>query len=127
MNCKKVHTNLSGVRSYIGFILLLAVEGVMLYKRWESSLEMFFMIWGFVFLALIINNSLSRTDRPMLVGFGGNDATRAAYQAALVSEKDLNPKKELKNNPIVLFSVYNILYGLALIANVIGYVLVMPK
>ncbi len=114
-------------KRYIGFVLLISVEILLFFRRREMTKEMFFMVWGFVFIGLLLNNLMSRKDRPLLMGLGGNDATRAAYQAVSSLEMSLNPKEDTKKNQNIQFSSYNILYGIAIIANIIGYVMVMPK
>ena len=114
-------------KRYIGFVLVISVEILLFFRRREMTKEMFFMVWGFVFIGLLLNNLMSRKDRPLLMGLGGNDATRAAYQAVSRLEMSLNPKESTKKNQNIQFSSYNILYGIAIIANIIGYVMVMPK
>jgi len=109
----------------LGFI---AVEMFFYFRSGQDDPEMFFMIWIFISAALFLNNTFRRGDRHAMLGLGGNDSVKYAYLSSTFMESELSSGKKIKPSRIGgLFDLWNLIYLVFLIINIIGYIIVMPK
>lgn len=109
----------------LGFI---AVEMFFYFRSGLDDPEMFFMIWIFISAALILNNTFRRGDKPAMLGLGGNDSVKYAYLSSAYMESELSSGKKNKPSRLGgLFDLWNLIYLVFLMINIIGYIAVMPK
>jgi len=116
------YTKLLGI---IGFIV---VETFFYFRSGRDNLELFFMIWIFISAVLMVNNTFRRGNRPAMIGLGANDSIKYAYLSSTFIEQDLNAQSN--NKPPrrgVNIDSWNLVYLVFLVANIIGYIVVMPK
>lgn len=113
-------------KKIIGIIIFVMVEFFFFTRTEPSGYEMFFMVWGFIAIALLLNNIFIRTEHAPMIGLGGNDSTKYAYLAgAMMENGQENAKKKRRSGG--LLSTDNLVYLFLLLINVIGYIVYMPK
>lgn len=113
-------------KKIVGIIVFVSIELFFFFRTEPSGYEMFFMVWGFISIALILNNTFVRRENTPLIGLGGSDSTKYAYMADALMENRLDDGKK-KRRSGGLLSTDNLIYFCFLLANVIGYIYVMPK
>jgi len=109
-------------------IIIFAVEVFFLYRSINHDLELFFMIWGFVFLAILIYNVFN------IVSNGGVGAVMSNNQYGqssslhgLFIEKSMGGDSSNKRQGGGLLDPLNMVFALMVILNIVGYIIVMPK
>lgn len=114
------------MKKIIGMIIFVLVELFFFTRTEPSGYEMFFMVWGFIAIALLLNNIFIRTEHAPMIGLGGNDSTKYAYLAGAMMENGQESAKKKRRNSGLL-SADNLVYLFLLLINVIGYIVNMPK
>lgn len=113
-------------KKIIGVMIFGLIEFFFFTRTEPSGYEMFFMVWGFIAIALLLNNIFIRAEHAPMIGLGGNDSTKYAYLAgAMMENGQENTKKKSRRGG--LFSADNLVYLLLLLFNVIAYIVYMPK
>ncbi len=113
-------------KKIIGIIFFVLVELFFFTRTEPSGYEMFFMVWGFIAIALLLNNIFIRAEHAPMIGLGGNDSTKAAYLAGALMESGQASTKKMRRSGGLL-SADNLVYLFLLLINVIGYIVFMPK
>jgi len=113
-------------KKIIGVIAFVMIELFFFTRTEPAAYEMFFMVWGFIAIALLLNNIFIRAEHAPMIGLGGNDSTKYAFLAAAMMEnRQENGNKKRRNGG--LLSEDNLVYLLLLMVNVVGYIINMPK
>lgn len=113
-------------KKIVGIIVFASIELFFFFRTDSSGYELFFMVWGFISIALILNNTFVRRENTPLIGLGGSDSTKYAYMSNALMENRLDDGKK-KSRSGGLLSTDNLVYFFFLLVNVIGYIIVMPK
>ncbi len=113
------------LRRFRGIIVFAAVEVFFFFRIRPSDLEMFFFVWAFISLILLLYN-IFNVNVP-LTGLGGNSRTTYANLASTFAEKKYDSGNSKKRSGGGLRDSINLLYLLFLVANIVGYIIVMPK
>ena len=113
-------------KKIIGIIIFAMVELFFFTRTEQSGYEMFFMVWGFIAIALLLNNIFIRAEHAPMIGLGGNDSTKYAYLAGAMMENTQEKAKKNRRSGGLL-SADNLVYLFFLLVNVIGYIVYMPK
>lgn len=90
-----------------------------------SNLEMFFMVWAFIALALLLSNIFKVNEDNPMPGLGGDDSCNYANLATAFVEKKYNSRKRGKINHGFVFDPINLVFLILLIANIIGYAIIL--
>ncbi len=112
-------------KKIMGIIIFVMVELFFFTRTEPSGYEMFFMVWGFIAIALLLNNIFIRAEHAPMIGLGGNDSTKYAYLAGAMMENSQDSAKKRRNGG--LLSADNLTYLFLLVINIIGYIVYMPK
>jgi hypothetical protein len=114
------------IKKIIGVTIFVLVELFFFIRTDPAAYEMFFMVWGFIAIALLLNNIFIRTEHAPMIGLGGNDSTKYAYLAGAMLEngQEGTKKKRLGGG---LLSGDNLVYLFLLLVNAVGYIIHMPK
>lgn len=113
-------------KKIVGIIIFALVELFFFTRTEPSGYEMFFMVWGFIAIALLLNNIFIRAEHAPMIGLGGSDSTKYAYLAGAMMENGQESAKK-KRSVGGLLSADNLVYLILLLVNVIGYIVYMPK
>ncbi len=115
-----------GTKKILGIIIFALIELFFFFRTKPSGYEMFFMVWGFIAIALLLNNTFVRAEQAPVIGLGGNDSTKSAFLAsALMLNRQDDGKTKRRSGG--LFTADNLVYLFLLIINIIGYIVYMPK
>lgn len=74
-------------------IIFIAIELYYYFKTKPDNLELFFMVWGFIYLALLLFNIFNVKSDIGLIGIGGDDQTIYANLAGAMAEIEYGTKK----------------------------------
>lgn len=114
------------IKVVIGIIVLPAIEAFFYFYYKPRDLEMFFMIWIFISLALILYNIFNvKSDYPKI----GMDSQNQPSSQLTISflEQVYGTAKGKTRSFGGLLDPMNIFYLFFIVANIIGYIAVMPK
>ena len=113
-------------KKIIGVTVFVLVELFFFTRTDPAAYEMFFMVWGFISIALLLNNIFIRSEHAPMIGLGGNDSTKYAYLAGAMMENGQESAKK-KRRGGGLLSADNLVYLFLLLVNAVGYIIYMPK
>lgn len=87
-----------------------------------KNFEAFFLIWIFISLLLLLDNVINKKSNnpPMYSGYTNDILGMDVFK----KDKGLSKKKRIYGG---IFDEINLVYGICLIINFLGYVLVMPR
>lgn len=109
-----------------GIFIFAAIETYFYFKFRPKDLEMFFMIWGFISLVLLLYNIFNvKYDGPM-ISVGSSSQSSTQSMGSFLEKIYATDKNKTRNGGGILDPI-NLLYLFFVIANVIGYIFVMPK
>lgn len=118
----------SVIKKLRGIIIFAATESYFYYKLKPKDLEMFFMVWAIISLFLLLYNIFNVTSDFSIANFDPRGiSSDRTDQTGWLLEKMYGTDKSKTRNYGGLFDPINLLYLVFLIANVIGYMIVMPK
>lgn len=113
------------LKRFKGILILVLLEGFIFFKMENRDNEMFFFVWSIIALVLLLNNIFDiNGNKSMTGGIGANGRMMLASMIGTFPWREDNSKK--KSNGELYISM-NWLYLIFLIANIIGYIIVMPK
>ncbi|WP_432402443.1 hypothetical protein [Wukongibacter sp. M2B1] len=115
------------VKRFIPIIILVSIEIYFYLKTDPKNLEMFFMIWGAISLALLFYNIINVQDSGTMRFLDMSSNRDASKFTGLLLERWYATDKNKKRSFGGLFDPVNIQWIFAVIANVVGYILVMTK
>ncbi len=113
-------------KQILGIVIFVLIELFFFMRTEPAGYEMFFMVWGFIAILLLLNNTFVRTERAPIIGLGGSDSTKSAFMAGALMENHLDDGKK-KRRSGGLLSADNLIYLILCLGNVIGYIITMPK
>ncbi|CAH2213785.1 hypothetical protein [Tepidibacter aestuarii] len=114
-------------RIIIFTIAFIAIELYFLFKSQPNDLELFFMVWGGIYLALLLFNIFNVKSDLGLIGIGGDDQTIYANLSGSMTEIEYGTKKNKQRTGGELLDYMNLVYIILILINSIGYIIVMPK
>jgi hypothetical protein len=119
-------------KRFKGIIIFAFIEIFFFFVTKPNNLEAFFMIWGFIYLSLLLYNIFNINSDSSLMGIGGvgtSNPSQSNYGHSMgwLAERMYGTEKRKIRSGGGLFDSMNILYLLFLIINMIGYIIVMPK
>lgn len=109
----------------IMIIIFVAIEVFSFFKIKPTNLETFFLVWGIISLLLFFNSIFKVYGSPM--GLTDIDRTIYANLASSLGETKYDSDKREKRSGGGSFNPKKLLYFLFLVANIIGYIIVLPK
>ena len=115
------------IKRAIWIIICILIELYSYFKNLPNDLELFFMIWGFVYLALLLFNIFNVKSDVGLIGIGGDDQTIYSNLAGAMAEIEYGTKKNKQRTSGGLRDYMNLVYIFLIAINSIGYIIVMPK
>ena len=108
------------LKRFKGILIFIGIESYFYSKKQPKDLEMFFLTWAFIALALLVFNIFNLDGSTM--GFGG----RARSYFFSFTEKKGTEKSKGRSFGGISDSI-NLLYLLCAIANIIAYILIIRK
>ena len=108
-------------------IIFIVIELYFYFKKQPDNLELFFMVWGVIYLALLIFNIFNVKSDVGLIGIGGDDQTIYANLTGAMAEIEYGTKKNKQRTCGGLLYYMNLVYIILIAINSIGYIIVMPK
>jgi hypothetical protein len=108
---------------WIGILIL--IEVLFYFKIKPRNLEMFFMVWAFIALALLLSNIFKVNEDNPMPGLGEADSSNYANLANAFIERKYGSEKRESTNNVPLFDPINLAYLILLIANIIGYAIIL--
>lgn len=115
------------IKKAIWTIIFIVIECYSYFKIQPGNLELFFMIWGFIYLALLLFNIFNVKSDGGLIGIGGDDQTIYANLAGKMAEIEYGTEKNKQRTGGGLLDYMNLVYVFFIAINTIGYIIVMPK
>lgn len=114
------------IKKFRGLIIFIVIEAYSYFKINPKNLEMFFMIWALISITFLLYNIFNVKYNVAMLGLG--DSQDSSIQAmGSYLEEVYAPDKSKKGNGYGILDPTNLVYLAFVIANVIGYILVMPK
>gem|GEM_PF-2619875 len=105
-------------------IIAVFIEGIFFYKSSSESYELLFMVFGFIFLTMLLFNMFHVKSDSDVAGLPGG--SQNSMLSLLLIEKMRQKNVRGKRNGGI-YDSENLFYLALVIINVIGYVVVMPK
>lgn len=113
------------IKKFKGIIIFTAIETYFYLKFRPKNMEMFFMIWGLIAIALLLYNIFNvKYDVPMMSL--GSKNSLPHFTGSFLEKIYAPDRKETRNRGGIRDPI-NLIYLFFVIVNVIGYILVMPK
>jgi len=115
------------IKEIIGVIVVLLIETIFYIIEAPVDLEMFFMLFALIFLALFIYNLFSHMKNDSLCGVGGKRGTGGNTFNSKWSEELYGTDKFASRTGGGILDKSNLLLLLFAVLNAVGYIIVMPK
>lgn len=114
-------------KRFKGIIILILIETFFFFKMENIDSETFFFVWSVIALVLLLYNIFDINENTSLMGLGGNSSTTLANLTSSFIKRKYDTDKSKKRSGGGLYNSMNLLYLFFLVANIIGYIIVMPK
>jgi len=114
---------------YLYLIIVVLIELFFYLKSRPENLEAFFMLWGFIYLVLLLFNVFNIKSDGALMGIGGTGIGGSSYGHSMgwLAEKMYGTEKSKYRSGGGLFDSLNLVYLIFIIINVLLYIRVMPR
>jgi hypothetical protein len=106
-------------------VILILIELFFYFRIKPSKLERCFMVWGVIAMALLFSNIFKVNEDNPMPGLGGDDSSNYANLATAFVERKYGSEKNIRRSNSGLFDPINLGYLLLLLANIIGYAIIL--
>lgn len=114
------------IKRSLGLIIFAGIETYFYFKYKPKDLEMFFMIWGLIAIALLLYNIFNvKYDGPTMSVRNTINSLNQSMASSL--EKTYEKDRKTTRSCGGIRDPINLIYLFFVILNVIGYIIVMPK